>query len=194
VRLIQTTISGQIREAGTTVDTQHERLIDGAKRTLSGAEVGIISQTESIAQRAQRRVNDELSEIERQAHAIAVKAPGGPDAAWCELDQLKAQIGRNTGRLAVKAADDLEAARSLMESGTISITDGARKEIENFARIVVGLGLRSTLQRGFAIARDDQDVPLTSGVAAIKHASFRVEFRDGDVAVDNREYEKGDLR
>jgi hypothetical protein len=92
VRLIQSTISGQIREAGTAVDTQHERLIDGAKRTLSDAEVGIISQTESIAQRAQLLVNTERSKIALQAHAIAVKAQGGLDAAWRELDQLKAQI------------------------------------------------------------------------------------------------------
>ena len=38
VRLIQTTITSQIREAGTAVDTQHDRLIDGATRTLRDAE------------------------------------------------------------------------------------------------------------------------------------------------------------
>jgi exodeoxyribonuclease VII large subunit len=68
----------------------------------------------------------------------------------------------------------------------------SQKDIETFARIVVGLGPQSTLQRGFAIARDEQDAPLTSREAALKRASFRVEFRDGTVAVDNREYEKGD--
>ena len=52
--------------------------------------------------------------------------------------------------------------RCLIESGTISITDEARKDIENFAKIIVGMGPQSTLQRGFAIARDDDDKPLTS--------------------------------
>jgi exodeoxyribonuclease VII large subunit len=54
---------------------------------------------------------------------------------------------------------------------------------------VVGLGPQSTLQRGFAIARDDENNPLTSKEAAMQHASFRVEFRDGAVAVDNRDFE-----
>ena len=54
-----------------------------------------------------------------------------------------------------------------------------------------GSSPQSTLERGFAIARDDHDAPLTSREAAIKHTSFRVEFRDGAVTVDNREYEKG---
>jgi exodeoxyribonuclease VII large subunit len=121
-----------------------------------------------------------------------VKAQGGLDAARRELDQFNGQIGRDADRLAVKAADDLETARSSMESGSISLADGARKKIEDFARIVVGLGPQSTLQRGFAIAHEDQDAPLTSREAALKHASFSVQFRDGAVAVDNRGYEKGD--
>ena len=54
-------------------------------------------------------------------------------------------------------------------------------------RIIVGMGPQSTLQRGFAIARDDEDKPLTSREAAMKHASFQVQFRDGRVAVKNSE-------
>ena len=46
-----------------------------------------------------------------------------------------------------------------IESGAISITDDVRKDIENFARIIVGMGPQSTLQRGFAIARDNDDKP-----------------------------------
>jgi exodeoxyribonuclease VII large subunit len=192
LRLIQTTITAQLREAKIAVEVQHNRLIDGAQRTLSDAEFGIARQTESIAQRAQLLVNDERSEIQRLAHALILKAQGGLDAAGRELDQLKTQVGRDTGRMVVKAVDDLDNARTVVETGAISITDSARKEIENLARIVVGLGPQSTLQRGFAIARDDQNAPLTSRDAALKQASFRVEFRDGAVAVDNQEYEKGE--
>jgi exonuclease VII large subunit len=130
--------------------------------------------------------------IERLAHAITVKAQSGLDATGCDLDQLKAQIGRDTGRMAMNAAEDLDTAWTSMESGAIAITDDARKEIENLARIVISLGPHSTLRTGFAIARDDQAVPLTSREASLQHASFRVEFRDGIVAVDNRDYKKGE--
>ena len=74
---------------------------------------------------------------------------------------------------------------ALVESGAISITDDAQKDIENFARIIVGMGPQSTLQRGFAIARDNEDKPLTSREAAMNHDSFQVQFRDGRVAVKN---------
>jgi exodeoxyribonuclease VII large subunit len=91
-----------------------------------------------------------------------------------------------------KAADDLYRALDLIESGLVTITDTARKDIESFARIVVGLGPQSTLQRGFVIARDDENKPLTSREAAMKHATFQVEFRDGRVAVKNMGKTGGD--
>ena len=42
--------------------------------------------------------------------------------------------------MVTKAVDDLDKSLSLLESGAISITDDARKDIESFARIMVGLG------------------------------------------------------
>lgn len=56
-----------------------------------------------------------------------------------------------------------------------------------FATIIVGMGPQSTLQRGFAIVRDDDDKPLTSREAAMNHTSFQVQFRDGRVSVQNLE-------
>ena len=88
--------------------------------------------------------------------------------------------------------DDLDKSLSLLESGAISITDEARKDIENFAKMVVGLGPQSALQRGFAIARDNDDKPLTSREAAMNHASFQVQFRDGRLAVKNTDRSGGD--
>ena len=90
--------------------------------------------------------------------------------------------------------DDLDKSLSLLESEAISITDEARKDIENFARIIVGMGPQSTLQRGFAIARDNEDKPPTSREAAMNHASFQIEFRDGRVAVKNTDHSGGDER
>jgi exodeoxyribonuclease VII large subunit len=96
--------------------------------------------------------------------------------------------------MVTRAVDDLDESLALIESGTFSITDAARKDIENFARIVVGLGPQSTLQRGFTIVRDDDDEPLTSREAAMNHASFQVQFRDGRVAVKNMECSGEDER
>ncbi len=54
------------------------------------------------------------------------------------------------------------------------------------------MGPQSTLQRGFAIARDNDDKPLTSRDKAMNHASFQVQFRDGRVAVKNTNRSGGD--
>jgi exonuclease VII large subunit len=76
--------------------------------------------------------------------------------------------------------------------GAVPFRHEARKDVENFARIIVGMGPQSTLQRGSAIVRDDEDKPLTSREAAMNHASFQVQFRDGRVAVANKDRSEGD--
>jgi len=118
---------------------------------------------------------------------VTFKVQGRLDAAALELDQIKTQFGRDSSRTLTNAMDDLDECVDLVESGAISVTDEAGKDIENFARIIVGMGPQSTLQRGFAIVRDDQDKPLTSREAALKNASFQVELRDGKLAVKNLE-------
>jgi exonuclease VII large subunit len=60
------------------------------------------------------------------------------------------------------------------------------------AKIIVSIGPHFTLRRGFAIVRDDQDKPLTSREAAMNHATFQVQFRDGKVAVTKNERSEGD--
>ena len=134
----------------------------------------------------------ERSEIERLVHTVTLKAQNRLDAAALDLDQIKTQVGRDAGRMVTKAVDDLDKSVSLIENGATSVTDDAKKDIENFARIIVGMGPQSTLQRGFAIARDNEDKPLTSREAAMNHASFQVQFRDGRVAVKNTDRSGGD--
>jgi exodeoxyribonuclease VII large subunit len=187
IKLIRSVMTAQVREATIALESQQERLIDGTETAIGDAELGVIRLSESISQKAQIQLESERSEIERLAHTVALKAQGRLDAAALDLDQIKTQVGRDCDRMVTKALEDLDTYLDLVESGTISVTDEARKDIENFARIIVGMGPQSTLQRGFAIARDDENKPLTSREAAMKSASFQVEFRDGKVAVKNLE-------
>ena len=192
VKLIQAAITAQVREATIALETQQGRVIDGAEKALCDAKLGVARLLESITQRTQIQLESQRSDIERLAHTVTLKAQTRLDAAALDLDQIKTQVGRDSGRMVTKAVDDLDKSLSLVESGAISITDDARKDIENFARIIVGMGPQSTLQRGFAIARDDDDKPLTSREAAMNHASFQIEFRDGRVAVKNTDHSGGD--
>ena len=116
---------------------------------------------------------------------MTLKAQGRIDAAALDLDQIKTQVGGTPIGWLQRRWKIWTSHLPLVESGTVSVTDAARKDIENFARIIVGMGPQSTLQRGFAIARDNDDKPLTSREAAMNHDSFQVQFRDGRVAVKN---------
>jgi exodeoxyribonuclease VII large subunit len=187
IKLIHTTMTAQIREATIALETQQARVIDGAGKAINDAELGVSRLLETISQRTQIQLESERSEIERLAHTVMLKAQGRLDAEELDLDQIKTLVSRDSHRMLTKALEDLDKNFSLIESGTESIADEARKDIENFAKIIVGMGPQSTLQRGFAIARDDKDKPLTSREAAMNHTEFQVEFRDGKVAVKNLE-------
>jgi exodeoxyribonuclease VII large subunit len=189
VTLILTTSSAQVRQASQTLENERRRVLDQADKTLCDAELGIAHLTDAISQRAQLQVSSELSAIDRLAHTVVVRTQGGLEAAVRDLAHLHDQFVNYTNRMVTEAGDDLGTARDAISTGTSVVIEDARKDIESFARMVVGLGPQSTLQRGFAIARDDENNPLTSREAAMQHASFRVEFRDGAVAVDNRDFE-----
>jgi exodeoxyribonuclease VII large subunit len=193
-KLIQTAITAQFREATIALVTQHDRVIDGAENAISDAKLGVTRLIESMTQKTQIQLETERSEVDRMVHTVTLKSQNRLDAAGRDLDQVKTQVGRDAGRMVAKAEDELDKSVSLLEVGASAITDDAQKDIESFARIVVGLGPQSTLQRGFAIARDDEDKPLTSRDAAMNHASFQVQFRDGRVAVKNEDRSGGDER
>ena len=144
---------------------------------------------ESIAQRVQMQVEAERSDIARKMDTVSFSARSRLDAAGTEIDRVKMDIGRDSGRMATKARDEFDHAIRMIEKccAAMSMADGAQKDIENFARIVVGMGPQSTLQRGFAILRDTADKPVTSREAAITLDTFEIELRDGRLKVKNQE-------
>jgi len=62
------------------------------------------------------------------------------------------------------------------------------------SRLTLGLGTQATLQRGFAIAKDAEDRPITSREAAMRSPEFAVQFHDGTVPGSVRGSEGGDGR
>jgi exodeoxyribonuclease VII large subunit len=98
--------------------------------------------------------------------------------------------------MATKARDEFDHAIRMIKNSAMSMADGATKDIESFARIVVGMGPQSTLQRGFAILRDTDDEPVTSREAAVSLDTLEIEPRDGRLKVKTQERpgETGDER
>lgn len=65
----------------------------------------------------------------------------------------------------------------------------AAHQAQQWLREILGQGPNKTLQRGFAIVRDEQQRPITSCAAARRHAHLRLEFHDGRITVQR---EQGD--
>ena len=184
-RLIHTAITAQFREAAITLEAQQERVIQGAEKAMNDSKLGVARLLESVTQQAQIQLETERSELERLAQSVRLQWENWLDAVERDLVQTKSHVEWDTDRMMSMASDGLDQSISGLVNGASTIAAGAGKDIENCARIVVGLGPQSTLQRGFAIARDDDNKPLTSREAAMNNASFQVQFRDGSVAVKN---------
>ena len=191
-REIRTAAEYQLREASRAIETGQERVIAGAEDTLDEAVSGLARMSESVAQRTQLHLGIRRAEVERLAQAVTLNAQAAVQATARELAHLKAHSGREATRLVTKAAEGLECDYSALAEGVGFLIEAARREVEASTRLVVGLGPRATLRRGFAIARDDEGRPLTSQRAAARLPSFQVEFHDGRVAVIHRGREGGE--
>ena len=80
VKLIQTAITAQVREATIALETQQGRVIDGAEKAMCDAELGVTRLLESITQKTQiqleiREVGDRTAGSHRHAQS--------PDPARC---------------------------------------------------------------------------------------------------------------
>ncbi len=194
VHTVNLVTQGWLDTAGRELSQTRKQIAKDASRMIRDAGTGLTHRFETIAQQARTQVEAEKSEVDNLLQTITLKIEGRLDAAGHDLDQIKTQVGRDADRMMTKAEDELGKSLALIENGVINVTDDARKDIGNFARIVVGLGPQSTLQRGFAIARDNNDKPVTSREAAMSHDTFQVQFRDGRVAVKNTDRSGGDER
>ena len=74
IKLIQTAMTAQVREATIALETQQGRVIDGAEKAMCDAELGVTRLLESITQKTQIQLESERSEIERLAHTVTLKA------------------------------------------------------------------------------------------------------------------------
>ena len=138
VAVIRTASMYQLREATHAVGAGYEKVIAGAEDTLCKAGLSLTRLSESIAQRTQMHLGNEVAEVERLAQAVTLKAQAGLQSAGRDLDHIKTQAGRDATRLVTQAVDSLECDLAAVAVGAASLVDVARKEIEASTRMVAG--------------------------------------------------------
>lgn len=95
---------------------------------------------------------------------------------------LNTVVGRTTAvaRSNAQAADDR--LQRLGERAGHAV-QSARRNSQALMREVAGQGPAKTLNRGFAIVRNDDDQPVTSSVLAEQSRALHIQFRDGSIKV-----------
>ena len=166
--VIRTATHYQLREAGHSLEAGYARLIGTADQTLCEADLRLKQSMEIIAHRSQLQLGEQMAAIEKAASAISLQARSAVEAAGRDLRHHHVQIARERRRWLTIASDGLVAIYTSFTSGANSAAEAAKRDIETFARIVVGLGPHATLRRGFAIARDSEDRPITSRESAMR--------------------------
>ncbi|AGA28215.1 exodeoxyribonuclease VII large subunit [Singulisphaera acidiphila] len=187
--VVRTATHFQLREASQSLETGLVRLVDQAEQTLSEAEFTLRQSVESVTHRAQLQLGVQAAMIERAANAVALQATAKVEAVAAELEHCQAQMARDAGRWVKTARGDLEESLADVAGRAVATAEAAKKGVETYARIVVGLGPQATLSRGFSIVRDTADRPITSRAEALRNAEFTVQFHDGNVPVANRDFE-----
>jgi exodeoxyribonuclease VII large subunit len=189
--VIRTATHFQLREASQAADSECARLLGAMEQSLCEADLRLRQSIEAIAHRSRLQLGEQRSAIDKMVNSITLQSRAAIRAADLDLGYLKAQMSRDAIRMVTKAADDLDCDFDEVVQVARTLVETARREIEASTRIVVGLGPQATLRRGFAIARDSEDRPITSREAAMRSREFSVQFHDGSVPVANRDFDGG---
>jgi exodeoxyribonuclease VII large subunit len=172
---IRTAARYQIREAGQGLEAGYVRLIGTAEQTLCEAVSKSTRSIQSITHRTEVIVGERRSATEKAANTLALQAGAKAEAAGRDVENLKAQVGKDVVRTIARARDGLECDLVAARDGAGALVETARREVDANTRAVVGMGPQATLLRGFAIARGSDDRPITSREAAAEAAEFEVE-------------------
>ena len=170
------------------MERESKRVSEGTDRALSDAENAIARTRVAIEERARARVGLTLVETEKTFQEIALTAAGSISAAGGAVEASRDRIGRECQHWLAVAQGDLQGSFDALLSGAGAAHRQARTLVGHAVQTLVGLGPEATLRRGYAIARDAHDRPVGSKEEAVKHPVLRVQFRDGQISVDNRDY------
>jgi exodeoxyribonuclease VII large subunit len=156
-------------------------------------------EAEAAFERAKRQLTEGSAGCLREAAAAAVRALEslGERArsrliTWAAHTQsLIREVRTKSEAKVLLAARSLDGAHALITARSEAAIGTARMQMDHCIEQIVGMGPEATLRRGYAIARDQEGRPVASASQALLHKTMTIQFRDGDVPVENRAFPKG---
>jgi exodeoxyribonuclease VII large subunit len=194
----------------------YDRVEEGAQRSLSLARAGMDAQAQQIRLSARHRCREaELAfetanvRLSEGAGAKLRDASAGSDGAletlrthsraamtaWSgRTDSVLREIATKAEALTATAGANLANARERIGTNAQSNLNTARLHMDHCIERIVSLGPEATLKRGYAIARDADGLPIGSAAKARTQAELTIQFRDGDLLVENPLCVKGEAQ
>jgi exodeoxyribonuclease VII large subunit len=108
----------------------------------------------------------------------------GPEkirTARSDVVQTQLKLARGAISVVRRRHNDCDSSMSLLASASKRATQKSKTQVESTFREIVAQGPQRTLQRGFALVRDANNVPVTTAKAAIAASNLTIEFRDESV-------------
>lgn len=164
-----------IRSAGQAVAQRQQRLRDVA-RALPRADTLLAPAVQRFDQWAERFPGS----LRAALHSKTQELRG--IAAGLRANSITHQIDKGRDRLAERASRATRAVTNTLDRQTT--------QLAALERLRQSLGYPATLQRGYAVVRDDAGAVLTSAQAASRKPALQVEFADGVLDVLPRKPDK----
>lgn len=147
-----------------------------------------------VIDQSQAQLRDRTDDTERAMWKLARDAESLLAVATSATDLRHVEVDRDARHQLTVAESNLQRQSDAVSSSIAAVLNEAQLRVDFYVQTIVGLGPTSTLNRGYAIARDSENRPIGSKANAVKQQTLRIQFRDGQLAVSNEEYQEGDSR
>lgn len=134
--------------------------------------------------------NESLQQLNRIEYKVEQLAEGLPPSIHRLLSETQTQLQQTMCFIESRANTMIVVATTITEQSYQSVIQYGHQQlerttyqVESLGKEILGISPRATLNRGFTIVRDDNNVPIVSATQAKQQSVLNIEFRDGIVTV-----------
>jgi exodeoxyribonuclease VII large subunit len=167
------------------MDAQVQQVRLSAKHRCREAEVAFETNKARLSEGINAKLRDAMSGAANALNGLRTHS-GVALSAWSgRTDAILREIRTEANALTATAGANVENTHARIGASIESTLKTARLQMDHCIERIVSLGPEATLKRGYAIARDADGRPVGSAAEARRHSALTIQFRDGDLRVEN---------
>lgn len=186
---IQQTLERRRTLAEQAVEAARNTVIRESVHRLKQANAGLVAKQAVVLREAQYRLSQVGLAMDWTLQRMRESVDQRMRMMERQICAASERLQRSAQQRITEAGHDLMEQRQRVLRHSRLHWQRAAYQAQQGLREILGQGPNKTLQRGFAIVRDEQQRPITSCAAARQHRRLRLEFHDGRITVQR---EQGD--